>query len=121
MKNPQNYAVSIERIMRSAFDCDRSGVGGLVESDYIRDYPFTAMMSTIMYLCERNNSDSINVASDFFDKYSYYGKWSIDKLLSFDSNTKEIDGCNYEIEYANGEEAIVAIIAAFSEICTQLK
>ncbi len=121
MKNPQNYAVSIERIMRSAFDCDRSDVGGLVESDYIREYPFTAMMSTIMYLCDRKDGNSISIASNFFDKYSYYGQWDIEELLNFDSNTKETDGCNYEIEYANGEEAIKAIIAAFSEACAQLK
>lgn len=121
MKNPQSYAVSIERIMRSAFDCDRSDMGGLVESDYIRKYPFTAMMSTIMYLCERSDSNGINVASDFFNKYSYYGQWSVDQLLGFESATAEIDGCNYELEYANGEEAMNAIIAAFSEVCTQLK
>ena len=121
MLNPQNYAVSIERIMRNVFDCDRSDVGGLVESDYIRNYPFTAMMSTIMYLCNSKDSNHIILVSNFFENYSYYGKWSIDELLSFDSNSKEIDECNYEIEYANGEEAITAIIAAFSEICTQLK
>lgn len=121
MVNSQNFAVRIELIMRSVFECDRSGVGGLVESDYIRKYPFTAMISTIMYLCKRNSGDNINVASNFFDKYGYYGKWSIDELLSFDSNTKKLDNCIYEIEYANGEEAMNAIIAAFSEVCTQLK
>lgn len=121
MLNSQNFAVRIEQIMRSVFECDRSGMGGLVESDYIRKYPFTAMMSTIMYLCDRNDSNGINVASDFFDKYSYYGQWSIDQLLGFESETAEIDGCNYELEYANGEAAMNAIIAAFSKVCTQLK
>lgn len=121
MLNPQNYAVRIEQIMRSAFECERSDIGGLVESDYIKKYPFTAMISTIMYLCKHNDIDSINVASDFFEKYSYYGQWSIEQILSFESGAAEIGGCNYEFECANGEEAMETIIVAFSAVCTQLK
>lgn len=121
MVNSQNFAVRIELIMRSVFERDRSGMGGLVDSDYIRKYPFTAMMSTIMYLCERNDSNSVIAASDFFGKYNYYGQWSIDQLLGFESETAEIDGCNYELEYANGEEAMNAIFTAFSEVCRKLK
>ncbi len=117
MVNPQNLAIRIEKIMRNVFECDRFGMGGLVESDYIRKNPFTAMMSTIMYLCERNNSNSVNIASDFFEKYSYYGQWSIDQLLEFKSNTPENNGC----KFTNGEEIMDAIINAFSEVCRQLK
>lgn len=121
MLNPQNYAIRIEKIMQNAFGCDRSAISGLVNSDYIRKYPFTAMMSTVMFLCKRNDSDGIVTTSDFFDKYQYYGQWNIDELLSIESNSTEIDGCNYELGYANGEKAMNAIISAFSEVCKQLK
>lgn len=121
MLNPQNYAIRIEQIMCDAFECDRFDIGGLVNSDYIRKYPFTAMMSTVMFLCKRNDSDSIVIASDFFDKYQHYGQWNIEELLSIESNSAEIDGGNYKLEYANGEEAVNVIITAFSEVCKELK
>ena len=120
MLNPQNYAIRIEQIMRGAFECDRSDIGGLVNSDYIRKYPFTAMISTVMYLCKRNDSD-VNIALSFFEKYSYYGQWNIDDLLSCENGTLKIDECNYELGYTDGEEAVNAIIADFSKVCTQLK
>lgn len=116
--NPQNYAVRIEQIMRSVFQCDRGDIGGLVESDYIRKYPFTAMISTLMYLCD---CASIDIVLDFFEKYNFYGQWSIDELLSFESNSKEINGCNYEIEYQSGDEAMQSMTDAFSDIYKQLK
>lgn len=115
----QSHAVRIEHIMRSVFDCDRSGMGGLVESSFIRKHPFTAIMSTIMYLCKRADSRDVDIASDFFEKFHFYSQWDIDELLSFENKTTE--GCSCEIEYANGKEAIIAIIDAFSEVCTQLK
>lgn len=120
MLDSQIYAIRIEQIIRDAFECDRFAIGGLVNSDYIGKYPFTAMISTVMYLCERNDSD-INVALNFFEKYSYYGQWNIDELLSCENGTLEIDGCNYELGYINGEEAMNAIVDDFTKVCTQLK
>lgn len=120
MENSRNYAVRIEYIMRGVFECDRCGMGGLVDSDYIRKYPFTAMMTTIMFLCERDNGGSVDIASAFFKRFQYYGEWNIDELLSFENDTKEIDGRNYEIEYTNGAEALKSMIEAFHEVCNKL-
>lgn len=117
----QNYAVEIEKIMRNAINCERSDMGGLVESNYARKHPFTAMMSTIMLLCDRNNSESIEIVSDFFAKFQYYGQWNIDEMLRFKTDTQVINGCECKIEYTNGEEAVKAMIGTFDKVCTQLK
>lgn len=118
--NPQNYAIRIEHIMCDTFGCDRFGMGGFVNSDYIRRHPFMAIMSTLTYLYGRNEANCISAVSNFFDTYHYYGEWSIDELLSFEGNSKVINGSLYEIDYKNGEEALQSIIDAFSEVCTQL-
>lgn len=120
MTNSQSSAIRIEHIMSNVFECERFGVGGLVNSDYIRRHPFMAMMSTLTFLCGSSRNDT-TVAAKFFESYHYYGEWSIDELLSFESNCKVINGSTYEIEYANGEEAMESIIAAFSEACSKLK
>ena len=121
MQNPQAYAVDIELIMRDYFNCDRFGVGGLVDSDYIRQNYFLAMMSTITYLYGRKETNDINVVANFFKKFSYYGDWSIDQLLSFESSTQTINGLQYGIKYESGEKAMKAIIDEFSAVCQKLK
>lgn len=121
MANPQSYAVQIEHTMRRAFDCDRSGVGGFVNSDYIRKHPFMALMCTLTFLCKNDDTHDVDIVSDFFEKFQYYGDWSIDQLLSFENNSAVISGSTYEIDYANGEEAIRAIINCFDKACDQLK
>lgn len=119
--NSQDYAIRIEHIMCDTFECTRFGMGGLVNSDYIRRHPFMAMMSTLIFLYGRNKDNCINDVSNFFKTYNYYGEWNIDELLSFESNNKVINGTQYGINYANGEEALESIIDAFAELCTQLR
>jgi len=121
MTNPQVYAVQIEHIMCRVFDCERLGIGGLVNSDYARKNPFTAMMSTLTHLYKNGNIQTEKAVAEFFDRYSYYGDWSIDELLSFDGDSKIINGATYEIGYRNGEEALTTMIDSFSTLCEQYK
>ena len=78
-------------------------------------------MCTLTFLCKQDETDDIRIVSDFFNKFRDYGKLSIDELLSLKDNTGVINGRKYELEYANGEEALQAIITEFRKACADLK
>lgn len=113
MTNPQEYAVRIEHGMRNAFECERGGMGGLVNSDFVRQYPFAAMMCTVTYLYGRGKISEPD-ATKFFENYSYCKQYNIDKLLAFDSK----DGCLIDEGDSGGKEAIESMIESFSALCT---
>lgn len=119
MSSPQYYANRIEKIMCKAFDRKSFDASDFVSSDYIRSHPFTAMMSTLTYLCEYKDDDSLNAVFDFFETYHYCSKRNIDELLN--SSSKAIDDMTCEIELSNDEEAMKEIIDAFSELCQKLQ
>lgn len=119
MSSPQYYANRIEKIMCKAFGREPFDTNDFVNSDYIRNHPFTAMMSTLTYLCEYKDDDSLNAVFDFFKTYHYCSKRNIDELLS--SGSKTIDGMTCEIELSNGEETMKEIIDTFSELCQKLQ
>lgn len=106
--------------MCKAFDREPFDASNFVNSDYIRSHPFTAMMSTLTYLCEYKDDDSLNAVFDFFKTYYYCSKRNIDELLNFNSS-KAIDGMTCETEFSNGEEAMKEIIDTFSELCQKLQ
>lgn len=113
MNNPQVYAVEIEHKMERVFNCERYGVGGLVNSDHIRRYPFHSMICTLTHLyCNANK----NVIDNFFDKYSLYSDWSIDTFLSFDTQEKVINCTTYTLDVDNGEIALENMISDFTKI-----
>lgn len=117
MKSAQGYAVRIEHIMCEVFDCKRFDIGGLVNSDYIRLYPFTAMLSTLTYLLGTKSIGCVEIVSRFFKNYSFLDKLSIDEILSFENAPKEIN----EEKFNDGEEIINSVIDAFSADCKLLK
>ena len=117
MNNPQAYAVEIEHIMSSVFNCDRYGVGGIVNSDSIRRNPYFSMVSALTFQYANCTAEKEKRIENFIEKYFYYSDWSLDVLLSFDSNSNIIDGSTYEIDYKNGEEALSNWIKDFSSVC----
>ena len=120
MLNGQQFAQQIEYKMRSVFECERGGIGGLVESDYIRSYPFTAMISTLTYLYGCHAIKDIEAISNFFADWQYYSQWSIDDILKFENNVRQIQKVEYTIEYQNGEEAMKAMIDSFYNLCKNI-
>lgn len=104
MMNLQNYAIDVERIMRGVFDCERFDIGNLVNSDYIRHNPYISMVGTLMYLCGKNEKNSIENVSEFLGQYSDYSS------LSFE-----------EIEREYSEEKIKEMIQNFSELCSKFE
>lgn len=75
-------AVSIEHKMQTIFNCNFLGFDALVNSDFIKDNPFTAMVATLTAIY--NNKDSIQKESinNFIDTNSIYSKLSIYDIVS---------------------------------------
>lgn len=109
----QQYAIKIENIMRNVFECENGGVGGLVCSDNIRKQPVYSIYCALMYTYCNEKYCKID---NFITKYIYYSDLSIDNILKFASSKMEIDGVQYELGFANGEECIEKIIEDFKEI-----
>ena len=111
----QGYAVSIEHSMSAVFNCGRGGVGGLVNSDYIRKRPYAAMCCTLtaVYAVDPSKKEAVET---FIEDNMFYSDWSIDELLSFDTNTKVINGIEYTLEFDTGETALQSIIEKFDAL-----
>ena len=117
MNKPQMYAVEIEHIMSKVFGCDRFGIGGIVNSDCIRQNPYFSMVSALTYLYASADIKQREIITKFIEDNYFYSKWNLDTILEFDTDTKVIDGCEYTLDYTNGVEAIESIIKNFRSIC----
>lgn len=113
----QGYAVSIEHDMGRVFKCERFGFAGVVNSDFIRRNPLAAILATCGYIYANVDSKKQMQIEKFIEDTSFYWKMSLDELLSFDTSTKTIDIETIELEYENGETALVDISNKFSNIC----
>ena len=109
----QQYAIKIENIMRNVFGCDNCGIGGLVSSDNIRKQPVYSIYCALVYIYCNDNCSKIN---DFISKYLLFSNWSIDIILNFTSDKKEINGVKYELGFSNGKECLEKMIEDFKEI-----
>lgn len=116
----QGYAIEIEHIMSTIFNCNRFGVGGIVNSDVIRRMPFTSMIHALTHNYATADKATRQKLENFIEELSYYCKWSIDDLLEFETNNKTIveNGIpnSYEIPYNNGQEAVENLINKFRSI-----
>ena len=61
----QQYAVAIERAMCTALSCDRGGLDGVANSDYIRKQPFEAIEEALRYRFPDCRSDVKRKPADF--------------------------------------------------------
>ncbi len=117
MASAQEPAVNIEFILRNVFNCDRLGIGGLVNSDYIRKYPFHAMMCGLTYIYSTADTDKRESIDNFFNEYSYYASMSVDYLLEFKTSVRIDGGTEIAIEFENGQLQIDHIINEFEKLC----
>ncbi|MFQ6792900.1 MAG: hypothetical protein ACLRT4_08970 [Thomasclavelia sp.] len=67
-----NYAVPLENIFRKEFQCDRMGVGGLVNADEFEKTPLTisTMLLCRLIVCSNPESEKIQKLKMFIIKYS---------------------------------------------------
>ena len=111
----QGFAVEIEHILSSIFECDRFGFGGQVNSDRVRRHPYLSMTQGLAYLyamCPHKRK----VIEGFVNDFCFYESMSLDELLSFDTNEKSIDKCNIQIEKDNGLEQVEYMISEFRKV-----
>lgn len=114
----QSYAVDIEHVMRKVFKCERFGFSGIVNSDFIRKNPLAAILATCGYMYALVDEQGKNQIEAFINDTEFYWEMSLDDLLSFESSCKTVGIATIEIEYDNGEEALIDNIKKFETICT---
>lgn len=111
----QGFAVEIEYILCHIFECERFGFGGQVNSDAIRKHPFLSMTQGLGYLYALYSEKRKDI-DNFNDHFCFYSEMSLDELLSFDANEKNIDKCTIHIEKENGLEQVKYMISEFRKI-----
>lgn len=111
----QGFAVEIEMILRNIFKCDRFGFGGQINSDAIRKHPYLSMTQGLafLYATEENKRKQID---KFVDEFSFYSDFSLDELLSFDTNEKIVNSTTIGLTKNNGLEEVEYIISAFRDV-----
>lgn len=70
-------AVVLEAIVRGVFNCERGGMGGLIDADHFEREPFDAAIIAIAPLWQKSNSKEIG---------EFLSKW---ELVLRDKNTKD--------------------------------
>lgn len=112
----QGYAVSIEHILWDVFECERFGFGGIVNSDFIRKQPFTAMACGLSLVYANAANNKRITIEKFIEEYSFFSEMSLDLLLSFEASEKNIDGITIGINFENGEKAVEKMIEDFRKV-----
>ena len=103
--------------MKGVFKCQRFGIGGIVNSDCIQSQPYFTMVSTLTFIYASANVEKRTKIEEFIKDNYLYSDWSIETILGFNSNTKNIGNWRYSIDCSNGREAIESLICKFNDIC----
>ena len=93
----QNYAIEIEGAMRAALPCERGGLDGVANSDYIRKQPFEAIEEALRYRFPDCRSGGYKKASGFLGELDSLKGQTIDDIL----------------ESEIGDEPLKKMVAAF--------
>ncbi|WP_252247110.1 hypothetical protein [Clostridium sp. ZBS4] len=77
----QNYAINIEHKLCNIFNCDRLGIGGMANSDFIRPMPYGTMVATLMFLYKEKDIVSQKKIEKFINDYQFYSDQRIDEII----------------------------------------
>ncbi len=77
----QNYAINIEHKLSNIFNCDRGGIGGMVNSDFIRPMPYGSMIATLMFLYKDKDIIIQKKIEKFINDYQFYSNKRIDEII----------------------------------------
>lgn len=111
----QSWAVDIEHLLSVIFKCERFGFGGIINSDYIRKHPMQSLYIGLAYIYAIDSSKHSEIEK-FIQDNRFFDDWSIDTLLSFDKQTKVINGCEYSLDEENGLKALEHILKEYKTI-----
>ena len=113
----QSYAVSLEHNMERVFKCERYGFAGVVNSDFIGRNPLAAVLATCGYIYANVDYEKKMQIEKFIENTKFYWEMPLDELLSFETSSKTVDITTIELEYENGEAALIDISNKFSDVC----
>lgn len=65
----QSSAVELEYQVRRLYHCDRSGVSGLAEADYLRKKPIQAAVLIVAYIYSHHLENDMYQYDEFLSKY----------------------------------------------------
>lgn len=71
MKISHEQAFVLEHIVRKAYQCDRGGVVGLAEADFLEYSPLSAAVAVLAPLSLNHSDEDLTDVSDFWGKYRY--------------------------------------------------
>ena len=71
MFKPKNYAFQIETTIRAIFHCDRCGLGGIADADFIEKQPFIAIAMVLGNFYNKVPIQTKNKLDKFFLDYYY--------------------------------------------------
>lgn len=77
MFNAHSYALQIETTVRSIVNCDRGGVGGTADADFIEKKPFIPIMFVLGNFYNKIDYSTKQTIDDFIEDYAY----SMDKAI----------------------------------------
>lgn len=85
-KRPSNivaldYSLNLEKTIRSVFNCERGGMGGIAEANIIRSSPYLCMVATLTYLYKDKDIVTQGKIEKFIDDYSYYSNHRIVEII----------------------------------------
>jgi len=63
----QGIAVGVEIILRTEYHCDRGDVGGIIDSDWIRNYKGAFFYCMVMALVKYYSPATANLIDNFID------------------------------------------------------
>ncbi|MDE6590718.1 MAG: hypothetical protein K2K53_10335, partial [Oscillospiraceae bacterium] len=72
MKISHNHAYALEHLIRRAYNgCDRGGVVGLAEADFLENSPLSAAVAVLAPLSLRYSDDQLEDVSEFWGNYRF--------------------------------------------------
>jgi hypothetical protein len=103
--------------LRRALKCERGGIAGLIDADFIETNCYVPIAYTLGYLYAKADVSKRSEIEEFLRKYDYYLRFGIKVLLKFTSRDLEVEGDLYSISVDNGEKALKQILDDLSRIC----
>lgn len=112
---PHSYAVEIEHILSKMVGCERGGYASTIDADSIESNWYGPVYFALGFLAAFDSEKADDVA-EFIDRFSFYFRFDLRTLLSFETDSRSDGAIVYELAYANGKEAVEDIIANLREL-----
>lgn len=87
MRINHSDAITLERIVRNVFSCDRASMGGFIDADHFESEPFDASLIALAPLWQKADFHEIE---DFLIKWEYSLRKEEDSSVNIHSYIQEL-------------------------------